>query len=468
MPPVLALPNLTLNITAPGGSPQAYTRYLAYDGANQEPTITQNFGRQGDTALLPLVEDYSSTGSPRVVIQEMSQVSLYDNTAHESLFSGVVNNASLSALSALSNEWDCNAVDYTLYADNAIVSGIWYGYTVDQILVEITAKGACGITAVPSSQGGYVEPGPQIAAFVFNYGKLSDAWKQLATLASSTTPYGWYVDQNLELHFYDATSAAGSGVTFTTSPTAAGAGSLSEGHIVLDTTNAYAYNATQLSNRILVQGASQTVSGGSPTTSAPTDVWLATGVQTAWPLRYTVSGTPTLYAGGVQQTVTVATSGTSASGEWVVEQNSVGSYFLVADDPPSNGTEIKIWYTYQVPIIAQASDPASIAKYVGPNGGIFALFVSDSSLTTMPMALGSAFQHRTEYAFAAETFTFTTGPEFFGWVRAGWTCTIVNAKAYDFEANRWGLSDTFIVTGNQITFIKDGGYRTMQVTAVRV
>lgn len=464
----MGIPNLTLTITPPGGSPTAYTRYLTYDGANQSPTITQAYGRQGDTALLPLVDEFSATGSPSIAIPVMSQVSLYDNTAAENLFAGVINNPSMSVLDSLRNEWDCNAVDYTLYADAAIVEGVWYGYRLDQIIVEITQKANCGITAQLASAGGFVEPGPQIASFVYNYGKLSDAWRQLAALASAVTPYGWYVDQNLELHFYDATTATASGVTFTTAPTAAGSGSLTEGHIALENSNAYSYNGASLANRVLVKGATQTFSGGSPSTTAPTDVWLATGVQTAWPLRATVSGTPTLYVGGVKQTVTVAASGTSTSGAWGVEQNSVGQYFLVAASAPSAGTTIKIWYTYEVPIVAQASDAASIAQYPGPNGGIFGMFVDDSQLTTMPMARAAAFQTRSEYAYAVEQFTFMTGQEFAGWVRAGWTCTIVDSRAYDFSASRFGLTDEFIVVSNQITFTKDLGYRTMQITAIRV
>ena len=53
----------------------------------------------------------------------------------------------------------------------------------------------------------------------------------LAQLAGIVTPFGWYVDENRALHFFDASSATIAGVIFTTSPTAAGAGSIGLEHV---------------------------------------------------------------------------------------------------------------------------------------------------------------------------------------------------------------------------------------------
>lgn len=462
---MVAAPHLTLTVTPPGGSPTDYTTHLAWAGTNQQMTVTQNFGRQGDTLVLPIVEDYAAAGTPTIAFHSQSQVSLYDNTAAQSLFAGVANSVTqaVQANKAL-NEWDLACVDYTLYADNTDVHGIFYGWTVDQIVVSLVQQANCGITAATVADGGYVEPGPQLSSYVLNFNPLSTAWRQLANLAGSTTPWGWYVDQNLELHFFPGTEALSSGVTFTTSPTLAG--SLTEGHMLLDTQNAYQQDGTSLSNRILVQGANQTISYGS-ITNPPTDTWLADGTQSAWPLRYTVSGTPVLHVNDVATTAVVATSGTSTSGPWVVEQNSIGQYFLVAATTPAAGTEIDIWYTYLVPVVAQASDQASISEYTGPNGGVYSQFVSDSSLTTVPMALARAQQMRSEYAFVVERFTFNSSPDFIGWVRAGWTILIVNQFAYNIQSSSWGVSDTFVITANTVTF-GDGGYRTMQITAIRI
>jgi len=458
---MVAAASLTLTITPPGGSPSQYQKYLAYDGHNESFTITQNFGRQGDTAVLPLVDEYETT--PNFHIPVMSQVSLYDNNCSQVLFAGVANDPILVVTGPNRNEWTLNCTDYTFFADNAIVHGTFNGLTADQVVVLLTSQANCGISAATIADGGFVAPGPTMANLILNYGSLSDAWRKLATLAGASTPYGWYVDQNLALHFYDATTAVDSGVTFTTSPTAGG--STTQGHMILDTTNAYEWNGASIHNRILVQGSTQTIA--QPTSGAPTDTWLADGTQQAWPLRYTVSGTPTLTVSGVSQTVTSVTPGTAAPSGWSVQQNAFGQYFLFSSTPPVGGAVLKCWYSYSVPVVAQATDYNSVATYQGPNGGVFAEFISDTTLTTVPMALNRAQQERTEYAFAAEQATFNTSEDFLGWVRAGETCVIDNQFAWDDESGSWGVNDTFLVTGNTVTF-GTGGYRQQQVVAVRL
>ena len=69
-------------------------------------------------------------------------------------------------------------------------------------------------------------------------------------------------------------------------------GSTTEGHILLDGQNGYEWDGTQIRNRILVQGANQTITNLGPLYQNPTDTWLADGTQSSWPLRYTLSGSP--------------------------------------------------------------------------------------------------------------------------------------------------------------------------------
>lgn len=465
---MVATPTLTLTITPPGGSPTDYTQHLAWAGANGQLTLNQNFGRQGDTATLTLVDEY--TTAPTFYVPVLSQVKLVDTTSGQNavLFAGVVTDPVLNVTSPTRNEWTLACTDYTFYADNALVHGNFYGQTVDQIVVALTQQAGCGITAASVASGGFVAPGPQLASFILNYSKLSDAWRKLAQLAGQATPFGWYVDENRNLHFYDATTAQNSGVTFTTSPTTSG--SLTEGHYDGASQSSYEWDGTSIRNRILVQGATQTVHYGTVAANKPTDTWLATGAQTSWPLRYTVTGSPVLHVAGVSQPVTVVQAGdtsTPVSG-WSVVQNVSGQWFLTAATPPGNGVLLQIWYDYQIPVVAQANDYPSQAAYTGPNSGVFQEYINDSSLTTVPMALARALRERTEYAFAAERITFSTTEDWLGWVRAGQTCRIVNQFVPD-SANgyQWGLDDTFIVVSNSVTF-GDGGYRQSSITAVRI
>jgi hypothetical protein len=461
---VVASPNLTLTLTPPGGSPYQVQHLLAYEGHSNQFTITQNFGRQGDTACLPLVDEYA-TGSPNIpYIEPMTLVDLYDGNCGKTLFAGVANDPVLCVTGTNRNEWTLNCTDYTFYADNAICHGTWNGLTADQVVIDLTAQSDCGLHAVAVAGGGYVAPGPTLPNLILNYGSLSDAWRKLATLAGASTPYGWYVDQNLQLHFFDATTAIDSGVTFTSIPSVGG--SITQGHMLLDTTFAYEWDGTSIHNRILVQGATQTIA--QPTDGPPTDSWLADGFAQAWPLRYTVSGTPTLKVGGTETDVTSVSPGTAVTAAWSCQQNQYGQYFLSAESPPPAGTTLQAWYSYQVPVVAQATDYGSVATYSGPNGGVFAEFISDTTLTTAPMALARAQQERQEYAYAAERVTFNSSEEFLGWVRAGDTFGFECQYIPDSERS-WalGVSDTFICTANTITF-GTGGYREMQVTGVRL
>lgn len=476
------VPDIQLVITPPGGSPANYTGYLQYTDGQQEMTITQQFGRQGDTAVMPLAVEHA--GSLPFAVPPGSQIRLDDYTAGQTLFGGMVTNPSLAVLGPALAEWDLNCTDWTFLANSALVrfpsSSV---QASDQIVVDITNSANCGISAARIADGGFVAPGPSLPDWTSGYVTLTSAWKTLASAMGTVIPFGWYVDDQRRLHFYDQDTALDSGVTFTTSPTTAG--SLTEGHILKDSEFLYEWDITSLANRIMVQGATQSIAYS--LAGNPTDQWLGDGFTTQWPLRYTVSSgsSPSsystavtdatastsqpvvLFVGGSYQVVTVESSGSVPSGAWSIISNSNGGYFLVAASPPPPGAQIQIWYTYSAPIIARATDTASVAQFPGPNNGIYAMFVSDSSLTTVPMALARAQQQRAEYAFPVERVTFNTSPEFLGWVRAGYTFTFDCALVPDSERGyAMGVNDQFLVTANTVTF-GDGGYRTCQITAIR-
>lgn len=466
MPGLYAAPNLTLTITPPGGSPIDYTRYLAYYGTGQSLSINQNFGRQGDTATIPLVDDWQGSATPHYTIPVESQIKLVDNTIATTLFAGVVTAPTLVVTGPNRNEWSLACTDYTYYADNAIVHGTHNGLPIDTTVVLTTAAASCGISAAAISAGGFVAPAPVLTQVNLNYQTLSTAWRALAQLASSSTPYGWYVDENRNLHFFDATTALNSGVTFTTTPTASGGGSATEGHVALDSAFGYEWDGTSIRNRIIVQGASQTIT--TDLNANPTDSWLGNGRQTSWPLRGTVTGNPSLYVNGVSTPLQIEAGGTTVSSGWAIQQNAYGGWFLANPQAPANGWVIELWYNYQVPVIAQANDTASQAVYTGPNSGVFAEYISDSSLSTQSMALARAMREKTEYAFAAERITLGTSEEFFGWVRAGQTFTFTSTLVPDSRSSySWGLTGTFLCISNQVTF-GTGGYRRMSIQGVRL
>jgi hypothetical protein len=474
-------PDLQLLITPPGGAETDYTRYLSYVDAQQSMTITQNFGRQGDTAVFPLVVEHD--GALPWVIPVMSQVRLHDTRVGQTLFGGVVTAPSLAVIGPNLAEWDLNCTDYTVYANSAVVRFPASGTTAsDQIVVDITRSAKCGISAARTADGGYVAPGPDLPDWTLGYTTLTSAWKALASAMGQVVPYGWYVDDQRQLHFYDQNTALDSRVTFTTSP--ATAGSITEGHILLDSEFRYEWDGSSIRNRVLVQGATQRIPYSLK--GSPTDRFRADGYSTSWPLRYTVSSSSSdatyaaaakrsassssqpvvLFADGAYTQVKVI-GATVPAGGWNIVSNGAKGYFLVAASPPPAGALIEIWYTYETPLTAQATDTASVAAYPGPNGGVFAEFISDSSLASAASALARAQADRLEYAFAVERITFNTSPDFLGWVRAGYTFGLKCGLVPDSQ-RRWamGIDDVYLCTGNAVTF-GSGGYRTCQVTAIR-
>lgn len=457
-------PDITLTVTAPGGSPVDLTAHLAWSGTLNQMSITQNFGRQGDTAQFPLVDEFL-TGSPHFVIRPASRVSLVDNHLATTLFGGVVSDPVQQMTGPTRSEWTLNATDYTIYADNSTpVTAQFIGQPIDQMVIEVTRQANCGITAARVADGGFVAPGPVLPSVSLPYGSLSDQWRTLAQLAGQVTPYGWYVDDRLRLHFYDASSALDSGVTFTTHPTVAG--SATEGHIALDSQNAYEWDLTSLHNKILVQGATQTIF--SPVNGGQTDTFRGDGVAVAWPLRFTVSFVSKLTVGGRITATTMVEAGGTPSGSWDIIQNTNGAWFLITTTPPGPGVVLKIWYDYQVPIVAQAQDVASQALYTGPNNGVYGEFVNDTTLITQSMALARAQRERTEYAFAAERCTFTTTEDWLGWVRSGYVFQYINQFVPDSQAGyAFGINDEFLAIQNTVTWGR-GGYRTMLLKGVRL
>lgn len=465
MPGPVPFPSITVTVTPPGGSPTSYTANLAWGGANQQLSVSQNFGRQGDTACIPLVDDWQGLATPHFTIPVLSQVSLSDTGAGVNLFSGVVNDPTLTPNGPNRNDWTLQCTDYTYYADNAVVQGTFNGLGIDRIAILLTQQANCGITAASVANGGFVAPAPTLTQVNFNWTKLSDAWRRLAQLASSSTPYGWYVDQNKNLHFFDSSTAISSGVTFTTAPGAGtSAGSYTEGHFAEDSSFSYEWDGTTIRNRIIVQGANQTIV--TSLTGNPTDTWRTDGTQTSWPMRYTVTGSPTLTVNGTTTSVTVVNAGgTAPASGWSIQQNAIGQWFLINPAAPASSTILKLWYNYQIPIVAQANDYPSQTAY----GAVLTEYIQDTSLTTASMALSRAQREKTEYAFAAERITFNTGQEFLGWVRAGETFQVTNSLIPDSRNSyNWGMTNqTFLCISNSVTF-GAGGYRAMNITGVRL
>lgn len=505
-------PHLTLTVTEPGGSAINLAPFMAWSGATMQTTISSNFGRQGDTASIILVDDYSATvagfsvpaNSPHFFVKPFSTIVLTDEGATSQpaagvIFAGIVTNPQWRFTAPGRVEWMLQCVDFTYYADTAIIQGEYAGLTADYIMVDIVTKANCGLKAARVADGGHVYPGPTVPLANFNYEQLSSAFDTITKLASQAEVFGWFVDPERNVWFYPTSKSLPSGVTVTDEPSG-NVPSISECHI--DSSLAYSmiyeWDATTFYTRCVVEGAvithSYSASKAKKGEIPPTDSWVGNGVQSSWPLSYqpevssttlkaaagivstegstTISGAPYLVVGGVVQAVSI-NDGTSAittpyqfvqatNGLWTLQvTKGVGAI-------PSGGTVIKIWYRYKLPVIAIANLPSQQAAIGGPNHGIFAELVTDSSLVTSASAYARARATLQEYGAPQERFTFYTDESWLGWFRCGQTFAgHLNQIPNSANGYALGLVGTFFVIQQMVLF-QQGGFRKTQVTAIRM
>lgn len=500
-------PDLTVIVTEPGGSPVDLAPFASWSGTQMQSTISSNFGRQGDTASIILVDDYSASvagfstppNTPHFQVRPLSTIIITDQGATSQpakgiLFAGLVTDPQWRWTAPGRVEWMLQCVDFTYYADTAIVQGVYAGLTADAIMVDLVKKANCGLKADLVKNGGHIYPAPTIPVANFTYEQLSQAFGTLATQASQSEIYGWFVDYERNVWFYPATLSLDSGVTVTDTPTS-NVPSLDECHI--DSSLAYSmmyeWDATTFYTRAVVEGA--TITHSFSTSKAkkgeipPTDSWVGNGVQSSWPLSYvpevsarvlesaagintgTTSSGPYLTVGGVVQAVDINDGTTKITTPYQFVQATNGLWTLQVTpgvgSTPAAGTQIRLFYRYQMPIIAIANNLGQQSAVSGPNGGVFADLVTDPSLVTSASALARAKATLKEYGAPQERLTFYTDESWLGWFRCGETFTL-KSQLIPNSKNSYalGMTATFFVN-QQMTIFMPGGFRKTQVTAVR-
>ena len=500
-------PQLQCLITAPNCQSIDYSANLVYNGGRGGISITQNFGRQGDTATLNVIDaQYSSGAPPHLVVKPSfkipaySTITLRDIAAYyylighgysiqdaldaATIFAGYVQHPTLYINSPLEAEWSLSCVDYSGYANASIVQGLYEGIPMGDAVVDLVNKANCGISAALISNGGYVEPGPLLPRTIIHYTNLTNGLQRISRMASSQSAYGWYVDESLNLHFYDQQQATSSGVTVTDAPTSSGLLSYTECHIDQAQGLQYEFDGTSLYNRALVVGASKVIATN--TQSPATDSWTSDGKTTQWYLSHVPNTTvrltsttastrlelPVVTVNGTNQNVTVFDGVTPVTTPYTITQTDAGRWILKVTPGygtvPSPGSTVSIWYRYKTTITAQADLKRSQHAVNGPNKGIFAKVISQTSIDTTAAAYQRATRELAEYGHPQERIVFTTTPEFIGVWRAGQTFVLKSQFLLDSQRNfEPGLHAKFMISQQTCT-VGDNGFRTWQVTAIRV
>jgi hypothetical protein len=380
------------------------------------------------------------------------------------LFSGVVPKPQFKALSPTLAEWQLDCVDWTYLADRVLVSGDYSGMTADALAILLTQQANCGISAATPANGGFVLPGPPIPRVQFSYDTLPQAWTKLSKLASLYGTYGWYVDENRALHFYQPSQAVVSGWTLTDDITQVNSNPLAQAYE--NDTFAYEWDATSIRNAVWVRGADYS--------QAQQDLFVGNGSQASFPLTFVPDvgniAKATLTVGGVTKTVDAQTGG-SATTAWVVVRNAAGQWFLQpnTDPVPASPTIIQLTYPYLQPVLSQTQDATSIGRFKSlPNGGVFGYYIADTNLPTLLAAQKRGQREVATYSQPTERVQADTTKDFSGHFRAGQLITVVNGVVPDSQnGSRPGINAQFLVL--QLRINGDPGLlRTYQVTAARI
>ncbi|MFJ5532500.1 hypothetical protein [Streptomyces sp. NPDC093261] len=427
--------------------------------------VTQNWSRQGDTATFYLTDEHAD-GALNVVVPALSTIELIDNGLNQVIFSGLTTMPQLKYLGPNLASWQVDCVDWTYLTDRAPVQGDFRYLSADQIIKSLVTEANCGITT------NHVMPGPQLPRIKIIYYDLTTALKKISNAASTSDKYGWYIDENHDLHWFNQLQAPASGVTFTDNPaTLAALGPDGSGNPAVSgydwQSYWYFWDGTAVHNQATVRGGTYS--------NSQTDYFVGNGSTTAFPLTYTPDSTVstaglTLSVGGTSKTISVATGG-SASTQWAITQNAVGQWYLitVTDPAPASGQIIQLSYTYKAPVIARVQDNASISRFSSlPNRGVFGVYIADTALNDIRAAQVRGLQEINTFSEPEERVQFTTTANWTGHVRAGQTCTFQNAVTPDsLRGNAPGINDTFLITQVRING-QAGLYRTYYVTAVRI
>ena len=508
----IELPDIRLYITPPNGKKTDYSKYLIYSGGGSAPTVTQNFGRQGDTGSISLYdpqyshEKFNAQGDhvihvkPTFTIPAFSKVHIVDQTIADLpeaalynngiLFSGYVSNPSLTIESASSAIWDLSLIDFSGYANATSVYGQYEGLAMDDLVVRLVRLADCGIKAAKVSKGGYVSPGPVLQRMVFSHENLTNALSKISKTASATSAYGWYVDDHLNLHFYDQQQADASHIKVTDRPSSRTTLSFNEAHIAMDGSLKYEFDGQSLYNRAIVSGATTTTRPKPPKPPTytkkgkvrvqkpgpATDQWTATAGQGSFNLSRVPdvpAGEPTLIVNNSFQTISYDDGTATPTTQWYIREAANGTWSVNLNTggggtAPPPGATVSLWYAYQTQITAQADDTVSQLAIGGPNRGVFTKTVNQRTLTTAAAAYQRAVREITEFGHPQERITFTTTPEWVGTWRAGQTFRLNSRFLLDSKNGFTpGLVADFMITQATMS-VTDQGFRTWSVTGVRV
>jgi hypothetical protein len=427
-------------------------------------SITQQWSRQGDSADFTLMDEHPDRPySLSYTVPPLTTISLKDVGLNQMLFSGIVSQPELYWEGPNLARWHLVCRDWTFLADMTIVTGDFMNMTADAVILALMAQFPSGLTHAN------VLSGPLLVRAKVPHKSMTSMLAQVEKLSSTSgAQFGFYVDENKDLHFYDQTRAVSSGIIV--SDRVADALALSTNVCGrLDRNWHYSWDGTSIRNDVLVRGANLSASR--------TDSVVADGHGTDWVLTFPVDTSNTSFAltvNGSSTSVSLDTGGTPTT-QYVVTKAATalvgGQWFLRTGlaSTPASGTVLSLTYNYIQPVESEVVDWSSVSQFSSlPNGGRLQMYIADPALLNLIAAKDRGIRELAEYSVPQERIDGDVTEDFTGHIRAGQTIELRNGAIPDSKAAYApGLDATFLVISNSISG-KPGINRRYNITGVRV
>lgn len=296
-------------------------------------------------------------------------ISLYDSTGL--IFGGTVTETE-ATIEGLMLTWQITCTDWGYLFNGVLVKKNYAQQDPHDIVLDIVANFAAGkgFTTNHVQYGNFLIP-----SIKFNYQQPSKALQSLANLIG----WDWYIDPNKDIHFFlgDVDNGVGTGGVAPISVDA------TSGKIEWNSLDVN-LNITNMQNSVYVIGGTYTKTF---TASTTIDTFKTDGVTQFFSVSYAYEANATAFdtvpftvtLNGVSQTIGIANKDDPAS--FQVMYNDAQRWIQFTAGAPSAGQTVKAFGSAKVPIVAHASDSASVTTY-GEYQGV----VTDSKILSVPEA----------------------------------------------------------------------------------
>jgi hypothetical protein len=330
-----------------------------------------------------------------------------------------------ATITGLMMTWQITATDWGYLFNGTLVKKNYSQVDPHDVVLDIVARFASGkgFTTNHVQMGNFLIPSVK-----FNYQQPSQALQSLAKLIG----WDWYIDPNQDIHFFlgdieDGVGEGGIAPIFVNTTGGYSGSDIEWNSLDID------QNLTNMQNSVYVIGGTYPKTFTASTTA---DTFLADGTRQFFSVSYPYYS-PTavdfeavpisVTLDGVPQTVGKANQDDPAG--FQVMYNDDQRWIQFTAGAPASGHTVKVFGTAKVPIVAHASDSASVAEF-GEYQGV----VTDTKILSVPEAQARAKAQILQYGHPVWDVKFNT-------LVPG--CRI--GQAINFDLPAFGLAETLII-----------------------